>query len=65
MPTKLKPATGRYWVYDRKVSDLTKFSAVNPRYWVVDSTTNLDVDAFESKVAARGTADLLNLQERA
>lgn len=42
----------RYWVYDRKVSDLTTFSATNPRYWIVDSTTNLPVDEVSTKSTA-------------
>lgn len=53
----------RYSVYDRKVSDLTTFSAVNPRYWVIDSQNNLPVDSFSSKRAATDTADWMNVNE--
>jgi hypothetical protein len=53
----------RYYVYDRKVSDLTKFSAVNPRYWVMDRTTGKAVDEFSSATAARLTARDMNEEE--
>lgn len=52
--------TPRFTVYDRKVSDLTTFSAVNPRYWVIDSTTNRRVDEFSSKTAATMAAKHYN-----
>lgn len=50
----------RYYVYDRKVSPLTQFSAISLRYWVIDRTTNQAVDEFTSKAAANGTARDLN-----
>lgn len=53
----------RYYVFDRKVSDLTKFSAVNPRYWVIDRTTNLRIDELSSKKAAQMSADYSNQYE--
>jgi hypothetical protein len=52
----------RYYVHDRKVSDLSRFSAVNVRYWVIDRTTNLPVDEGSTKRSAQMGADLLNSQ---
>lgn len=42
----------RFWVYDRKVSDLSTFSAFDCRYWIIDRTTNLWVDESNSKTVA-------------
>lgn len=50
----------RFYVYDRKVSHLTNFSAVNPRYWIIDRTTGSAVDELTSATAARLTARDMN-----
>ena len=50
----------RYYVYDRKVSGSTRLSAINPRFWIIDSTTGLPVDEFTTKPPADATARELN-----
>ena len=52
-PAKSEP---RFYVHDRAVGPLDRFSAINPRYWVIDRTTGLAVDEFTSKRAATETA---------
>lgn len=53
----------RFYVHDKKVSHLSTFSAVNPRYAVVDRKTNQTVDELQSKRAAQDTADFMNAEE--
>jgi hypothetical protein len=49
----------RFYVYDRRVSPLTRFSAINLRYWVVDRSNGLMVDQFVlKKTALEVTRDL-------
>ena len=52
--------TPRYTVYDRGPANLTPYSAMNNRYWVIDTTTNKMVDEFSSKKAATMTASHYN-----
>jgi hypothetical protein len=54
----------RYYVHDRKVSDLQRFSAVNPRYWVMDRDANTYVDEFTTKRQAVLTTHALNQADR-
>jgi hypothetical protein len=49
-----------YWVADRKQGPLTTFSAINPRYWVIERATNSKVDEYTSKKAADLHARELN-----
>jgi hypothetical protein len=50
----------RYYVFDRKRGDLTTFSAVNSRYWVIDRRTGSPVDEYTTKRAAEAAARNLN-----
>ncbi len=57
--------TNRYYVRDRaegQVAGLTDFSYTDPRYFVMDRETGRDVDAFTTKVSARGTAKMMNAE---
>jgi hypothetical protein len=53
----------RYYVHDRgagQARELRSFSAVNPRYLVIDRETGRDVDAFTTKRSAEAEARVMN-----
>lgn len=53
----------RFYVFDRgatQTRELHRFSAVNPRYWVLDRTTGLSVDECQTKRGAADSARLFN-----
>lgn len=61
MPTNHHATEPRFYVYDRaerQDSSLSRWSAVNCRYWIIDRTTNLPVDETTTKrgavLAAKG-----------
>jgi hypothetical protein len=59
-------APQRYEAIDRQhgqASSLTRWSAINPRYFIRDTTTGQIVDEFVSVKAARETARDLNNNE--
>jgi hypothetical protein len=53
--------TPRFVVRDRKLTEhLTVFTAINPRYQVIDTTTNEVYDELQSRKAADDTARFKN-----
>jgi hypothetical protein len=52
----------RYYVHDTQghiASHMQRNTAINPRYWVIDRTTNLPVDeATTKRVAIMAASDL-------
>ena len=55
--------TNRYVAFDRatgQARDLTNFSAINPRWCVLDRETNLPVDDATTGYEARKAAQLWN-----
>jgi hypothetical protein len=53
----------RYYVHDRgatQSSQLTNFSFINPRYWVMDRETGLAVDELTTKKEATEWAKMFN-----
>jgi hypothetical protein len=55
----------RYYVYDSQATSFDpKNTAINPRYWVVDRTTNLPVDEYTSKRAAQMAASFETKQDK-
>lgn len=50
----------RFYVFDRQVGTLTRWSSINCRYWVVDRTTNLPVDEYTTKRPASMAASHYN-----
>ena len=63
--TKTSP---RYYVHDTQghiASHMQRNTAINPRYWVIDRTTNLAVDEATTKHFATLLARDLNAEAKA
>lgn len=57
-------STPRYRFHDSQAtSPNPRNTAINPRYWVVDLTTNRPIDEFTSAKAARDTVRHMNASD--